>query len=1020
MKIQLLIPLLTTIWIGLGTNLTFAQTVPASTRIPIADNTLGTQVTGGNVSEIRGGLSRGQNLFHSFQDFSVPTGGSATFINPVGNKAIITRVTGNLFSDINGIVNTQGANFFLINPNGIVFGANAQLNVGQTFVGSTANGIDFKDAGGNSYRFGINGNDAPLLTINPNAVLTPARLILGGGNGEISTLGTIGTTTDPGKYIGLIGGNVSIDGGRINAVGGLVEVGGLSAAGAVELGGDGNSFRVQFPPNVMRSDVSIINGGRIYVPGNGGGDINITARNIDLSGESNLVSGIVEAGTPTTVAGDIKLNATGEVLLSNSYLFNLVDTNSTGTGGNISIEAGSISLEGASNLLSGNFGQGDGGNIAINASNGSVSLQDGAIIESLASGVGKAGNIAVTAKDNVFLSAANIFNTVSTDAVGNGGDIAIGATAISLQNGASVIAATSGIGNAGNVTIVAKDAVSLSGVNNLSGFYSSITSNVSEGGEGRGGNIDIQAGSLSVQDGAQLITSTFGTGAAGNVRVTTKDAVSLSGVNRIFGLPSGISSDVGQDAEGRGGNIDIQAGSLSVQDGASLTASTFGTGDAGNVRVTTKDAVSLSGVNRVFGLSSSISSQVGQDAEGRGGNIDIQAGSLSLQDAASLTASTLGTGDAGNVTITAKDMVSLSGVNRVFRLPSSISSQVGQNGEGRSGNIDIQARSLSLQDGAAVTASTFGTGTAGSVTITASDFVTISGGSGLFVFSESNTETAGDIFVASPKITLDGGTINARSNTGNGGNINIGGISPDAANLLTLRRGSQISTSSVQQGGNGGNISINIPNGFIVTAPNENSDITANAFGGSGGKVTIDSQQNFWIAPLSRAELEQRLGTTDPSQLTPVSLSTNNITAISQVNPNLSGQVNITPPGIDITTGLAPLPNNVVDPTDRINPNCSPKSIGNNSFTNVGRGGIPSSPKDPLNEEKIAVNWVRLNPTDMVPTNPIDPNIVQSPKPIVEAQGWMRDLNGDIILVAQSRSGTMIYPSQPASGCMDK
>ena len=117
-----------------------AQTYQPTNRAPVADNTLGTQVSGnGNNFNITGGVNRGQTLFHSFTDFSVPTNGSANFANPVGNRDIITRVTGNLFSDINGTVNTNGANFFLINPNGIVFGTNARLNVGKAFVGSTAN-----------------------------------------------------------------------------------------------------------------------------------------------------------------------------------------------------------------------------------------------------------------------------------------------------------------------------------------------------------------------------------------------------------------------------------------------------------------------------------------------------------------------------------------------------------------------------------------------------------------------------------------------------------------------------------------------------------------------------------------------------------------------------------------------------------------------------------------------------------------------------------------------------------------
>ena len=134
-----------------------AQTYQPTNRSPAADNTLGTQVSGdGNNFNITGGVNKGQTLFHSFTDFSVPTNGQANFTNPVGNRDIITRVTGNLFSDINGTVNSNGANFFLINPNGIVFGTNARLNVGKAFVGSTANSMDLVDAGGRTITFGTN------------------------------------------------------------------------------------------------------------------------------------------------------------------------------------------------------------------------------------------------------------------------------------------------------------------------------------------------------------------------------------------------------------------------------------------------------------------------------------------------------------------------------------------------------------------------------------------------------------------------------------------------------------------------------------------------------------------------------------------------------------------------------------------------------------------------------------------------------------------------------------------------
>jgi filamentous hemagglutinin family protein len=149
-----------------------AQTYTPSNRRPAADNSqIGTIVnpTGSNNFNIDGGLRRGQNLLHSFSDFSIPTGGSANFTNPQGNQSIITRVTGNFFSDINGLLNTNGANFLLINPHGVVFGTGVKLDVGKAFVTSTASGVDFVDVAGRNYNFGTNKvGDVPLLSIDPN------------------------------------------------------------------------------------------------------------------------------------------------------------------------------------------------------------------------------------------------------------------------------------------------------------------------------------------------------------------------------------------------------------------------------------------------------------------------------------------------------------------------------------------------------------------------------------------------------------------------------------------------------------------------------------------------------------------------------------------------------------------------------------------------------------------------------------------------------------------------------------
>jgi filamentous hemagglutinin family protein len=160
-------------------NIVQAQTYSPSNRPPVEDTSIGTIVnpTGANNFNIDGGLRRGQNLFHSFTDFSVPTGGAANFTNPQGDRSIITRVTGNLFSDINGLVNTNGANFLLINPNGVVFGPGAKLNVGKAFVTSTASGVNLVDGSGRSIVFGTNPNsDAPLLSIDPNILFNVSSL----------------------------------------------------------------------------------------------------------------------------------------------------------------------------------------------------------------------------------------------------------------------------------------------------------------------------------------------------------------------------------------------------------------------------------------------------------------------------------------------------------------------------------------------------------------------------------------------------------------------------------------------------------------------------------------------------------------------------------------------------------------------------------------------------------------------------------------------------------------------------
>ncbi|MEH2253231.1 two-partner secretion domain-containing protein [Nostoc sp.] len=1295
-------------------------------------------IKGLTADRIDGGAIRGANLFHSFQEFNVGELQRVYFANPTGIKNILTRVTGSNISNILGTLGVDGgANLFFLNPNGILFGNNARLDVAGSFVASTANSFVF----GDRLEFSATNpqTPSPLLTVNPSALLfnqlqagrIENRSIAPAGI-DPSGLNAYGLRVGDGKSLLLVGGNVSIDGGQLNAYGGRVELGGLVAPGNINLLFNGNNLSLKFPENATHADVSLTNQGFVSVVAADGGDIAINAGNIEILGGSTLSAGIgVGLGTPETVAGDITLNATRQIKIagSESRIRNLVRLGSKGNGGNIFINSGDLSLQDGAEIIASTYGQGNAGNVTVGAKNAvsladayifsvveaegvgkggnidinaaTLSLIDGAQLVASTFGQGNGGNVTVDAKDTVSLIGQQtaFFSTVQAGGVGKGGNIDINAATLSLIDGAQLVASTSGQGNGGNVTVDAKNAVSLAGqptailstveaggvgqggnidinaatlsladgaqlqtstrgtydnqpaakgdagnINitvtgqveitgqkNNNGIFSTIDSSVDTGTVGNGGNITIDSGDFSLQDGAQLSASTYGQGNAGNVTVGAKNAVSLAGEETTIystveaggvgrggdidinaatlslidgaqlqtitrraddtqpagkgdagnvkvkvtgvvdiagvknGLSSAILSYVDTGTVGNGGNITIDSGDFLLQDGAQLSASTYGQGNAGNMTVGAKNAVSLAGEETTIysrveaggvgrggdidinaatlslidgaqlqtitrraddtqpagkgdagnvkvkvtgvvdiagvknGLSSAILSYVDTGTVGNGGNITIDSGDFSLQDGAQLSALTSGQGNAGNVTVTAKDAVSLADNAVIFTkvetggvgkggnidinaatlslidgaqlitltspaddtqpagkgdagnvkvkvtgvvdiagvkngLSSAISSRVDIGTEGNGGNISIDAGSLKLRDGALLDARTYNdskggditvnanvfeatgggqlitttssNGRAGKITVNATDRVIISGSdlnyndritkfpsrvaniganSGLFVSSTASGIT-GDIEINSNLITLDNqGKLNAESASGNGGNINVN------SDLLLLRRNSQISTSAGTEklGGDGGNININ--SRFIVAVPKENSDISANAFTGSGGRVDITSDGLFGI-------VRQK----SPSEKS-------DITASSELG--VSGQVIINTPDLDPSRGLIQLPSNLVDVSQQITQGCTPRRGQNaNRFIATGRGGLPLNPNEPLRGQAVITGWVDLpsQATPRVTDKLSTATVTKSTDQIVEAQGWIVDANGNVILVAQSGQSSSI------------
>jgi filamentous hemagglutinin family protein len=191
---------------------------------------------------IEGGATRGANLFHSFEEFGIEVGNEVDFANPDGIESIFSRVTGQQASDIMGRLGVDGpADLYFLNPNGIVFGPNAQLDVQGSFVATSADAIQF----GNSESFSTIEQSVPsqLLTIAPSAFLFDR--IRAGTIENNSLANAISLSSDTsvalglqvpiGKSLLLLGGDVILNSGRISAIDGEVDLGGVSGKGTVGL-----------------------------------------------------------------------------------------------------------------------------------------------------------------------------------------------------------------------------------------------------------------------------------------------------------------------------------------------------------------------------------------------------------------------------------------------------------------------------------------------------------------------------------------------------------------------------------------------------------------------------------------------------------------------------------------------------------------------------------------------------------------------------------------------------------------
>ncbi|MBP0018476.1 MAG: filamentous hemagglutinin N-terminal domain-containing protein [Cyanobacteria bacterium SBLK] len=849
---------------------------------------------------------------------------------------------------------------------------------------------------------------------------------------------------------------------------------------------------------ISRGDIALLPNASIFSSGLSGGNIvldsqdNIVIDNTyilsnNLSDNPNSKSGNIEIFSNSLVAknGAVVSAISEESANAGDIIFDIQDTLELDGENPI----GSVTTIGSS--VFGINATGQGGNIKINS--GNLFITGGATLTTLVRQQGDGGNIILDIQENVSIDGesrngqvSSIRSGVAFNAMGNGGFLEIKAKFISVTNGSSILTITSGVGNAGNLNILAHDTISIDGessnkqqslvgsltrlignagnlevfADNLfltnGGIIGSSTEDKGETGSiaidarsiilnGRGSftsssiasqigldgitsnnntinKITINTRSLSLQDGGQISTITGGQGDAGNINIKVDGVLSLSNL-------SGISSSVSFNSIGNSGSIDLTANVISLSEDSVITTGSFGQGNAGNIVLQIEDSITLD--------QSSLFSDASVGGFGKGGNIYIQTRILNLVNGAQIDASLnsgerfnlpSSRGQGGSINIHATDSVNISGFRSTpfldpisdFQrslLPSSntlrnvqlSTSLEGSSGLfvsagyetiGEAGKIIVSTRNFNISDGGVVEAITANSSQAGDITINADNFEATRGGqiiattfgdgkagninlniadrtifsgndptyedrlarsgqnilanqgasSGLFANTTPDSRgdggkinvnsgaielrenaaiavnsqgegIGGDIEIHTNRIDLDNSQITAETRSTQGGNIEL-----TVRDLLLMRHGSKISTTAgtAQAGGDGGNITINAENGFLVGPPGEDNDITANAFEGNGGNIDITAQEIF--------------GLKFRDELTPRS----DITASSEFG--LDGTVQLNTLGIDPNNGLTNLPEDQNDP--EVRQGCSQGGANSSSLSIPGRGGAPDNPDD--------------------------------------------------------------------------
>ncbi|MBU7583825.1 MAG: S-layer family protein [Nostoc sp. TH1S01] len=610
------------------------------------DSTLKTTVSSSNPLEITGGTVVGKNLFHSFSEFSIPKNSSVLFKNNGEIQNIFSRVTGGKVSNIDGSISAQGsANLFLLNPAGIIFGQNASLNIGGSFVATTANSIKFAD-----------GTKFSAVSPLTNTLLTmsvPIGLQMGNHPSPIQVQGT-GHSLDAknsfsplirdpsstqlqvqsGRTLALVGGNITLNGATLTAETGQIALGSLGGAGLVSLVPTTHGYKLEYEQGQSFADIQLVQKSLLDVSGFNSGAVQLQGRNINFTDGSLIFS----KNYGYLPSGDIHLQASEAIAIigttPNAKIRSWIRSEALGTGAsaNISIVTPRLTLQEGSGINTVTFGSANSGNIQIKATDMEVS------------GFSRLNPVGVT--------------SIATTTYGKGtaGNILVDGNNLLVSEGASLSSVTFGRGSSGQVIIRNQNTTVMG--ENPSGLYSNIS--LTSFAIGNTQDLLIDTGKLQIFNGGAIGSSVFFQGNGGNVQINAKEAIAISGsssnnnsninssavrlspqLRQLFNLPDVLTANAG--------SVSINTPKLILTDSGTVSVTSQGTGNAGNLQITA-DQIQLKNQALIQA----------QTESGQGGDINLQLGSLLLmRDRSKITATASGQGNGGNININAPIIVGL-------------------------------------------------------------------------------------------------------------------------------------------------------------------------------------------------------------------------------------------------------------------------------------------------------------------------------------------------------------------------